>query len=804
MAKSFPFSQTFPRVFDLRKTASLFNARSFRSADMVRLIDSTFLAVGGTGGVGVDTSAEVIVADGSTSFVTGSLAFGRTDGYGVVMLGSFEVLVAGDIVNQTRAETYNYLTQTWTTRANCTARYRGGIIQLGTGDALFFGGLGPGNLNTAQIYNTIGHTWSSTGNMVTARSDFGHPIALPFFGSQGQVFVCGGNSVGVTANAEMYDTFTGTWTAKTSMTTARQGHDVVMLQDGRIMVAGGTGAVGFLASCEIYDPTFNSWTSTGSLNVARNHPKLLLLPSGRVIAIGGSTGVSGTSSHLNVPTEIWDPVTGTWELYCNAPLGSNGYVDGLGVGLLFNASGDAGVIVAGGESQSGFFSNILVLKDVEPLTGLTDALTTIGAGAVTLVGSRSGPVQEIKRLRSSGGNLSFNDTTNAGELDISVNFPADPTYEDASLSQKFFDWTVSQGGGVTNFFDLKQRWRKAGDDIGTVGWTQTVGTGISPTNLNVGGGALQTTQWNLRNDGWTRARIGYTWTKTGGTGSLKMYIYSRVDPSAGFADGVVETVLPLIITLTTGTTTEFVGPPMPPGFHKVVLVFQSGGLGSGEVLRVTRAEVSTIDNSEWTSFFDDFMSGTNTGATYNEMWRTLGTGSVVPSATTTFGRSTVTALGNTYETLAGAKGLEMGFGTGIGIPSVTYETTLFLSSITSVKIEAGFGAVAEDPTGVTNFTKIIYDSSAGANWKVALTGFGTVDSGIAAATGGIILRIEIGNSALAGTKFFINGQQVFTTSVVGRGGVPFVQVTALTATSKNVDVDYVSMTWLRRPYLTSP
>jgi Bacterial Ig-like domain (group 3)/Kelch motif len=100
----------------------------------------------------------------------------------------------------------------------------------------------------------------------------------------------------------------GTWTSAGQMTASRSGAAAATLQDGRILIAGGSSAGVPLASAEIYNGS--SFAPAPSMSVPRTDHTIATLNDGRVIVAGGYT--TG-----NIPTnsiEIYNPVSNTWSI----------------------------------------------------------------------------------------------------------------------------------------------------------------------------------------------------------------------------------------------------------------------------------------------------------------------------------------------------------------------------------------------------------------------------------------------------------------------------------------------------------
>jgi N-terminal glycosyl-hydrolase-114-associated domain/Kelch motif/Galactose oxidase, central domain len=158
-------------------------------------------------------------------------------------------------------------------------------------------------------------TWTSAGNMTTARSS--HTATLL---NNGDVLVAGGwvnSTVTDTASAEIYNPSTNSWTVVGSMANARYNHTATLLSNGEVLVAGGD-ATG--TSAEIYNPTTQTWTATGSMNVSRYGHTATLLPNGMVLVAGGccttgiEPGTTQTVSEALTSSELWNPATGQWTL----------------------------------------------------------------------------------------------------------------------------------------------------------------------------------------------------------------------------------------------------------------------------------------------------------------------------------------------------------------------------------------------------------------------------------------------------------------------------------------------------------
>ena len=182
-------------------------------------------------------------------------------------------------------------------------------LLLDDGTVLVAGGFdGRSPLASAEIFDPASNTFRATGSLGIARtSQVGLVLA------DGRVLVAGGNAgtdggsgSDVQATAELYDPATETWVATGDMTVRRYKHAGVLLDDGRVLIVGGSDerdGRGVYRSAELYDPATGAFTATGDMAAGRYkiEDAVARLDDGRVLIAGGAAAA-----------EIFDPATRTF------------------------------------------------------------------------------------------------------------------------------------------------------------------------------------------------------------------------------------------------------------------------------------------------------------------------------------------------------------------------------------------------------------------------------------------------------------------------------------------------------------
>jgi putative zinc finger protein/galactose oxidase-like protein/FecR-like protein/Kelch motif protein len=303
------------------------------------LADGRVLIAGGreTRG-GILASAEIFDPTTGRFTETGGMTTRRV-GHTATLLADGRVLVAGGSDGDffygslASAEIFDPTTGRFTETARMNAeRLAHRATLLRDGRVLVTGGQGrePATLDTAEIYDPARERFTRIASMTAKRAD--HTATLL---TDGRVLIAGGagarnQPVMITSSAEVFDPAKGSFTPTGGMSIVRHKHSATLMPDGRVVVIGGSDArlwQGRYDSAEIYDPASGRFKTTGSLSTARYKIRdaVVMLRDGRVLVAGGGARA-----------EVYDPRTGLFStikdglgaarFYATATLLANGDV----------------------------------------------------------------------------------------------------------------------------------------------------------------------------------------------------------------------------------------------------------------------------------------------------------------------------------------------------------------------------------------------------------------------------------------------------------------------------------------------
>jgi hypothetical protein len=268
--------------------------------------------------IGGGTATAEIFDPNSESFsATGSMETVRNQ-HTATLLQNGKVLVtggtdAGGEVLAT-AELFDPATNTFTATSNMEiGRFFHAAVQLADGRVLVTGGTDSSGavLSPAEVFDPKTNTFTATNDMSVGR--YAHTITLL---TTGKVLLTGGlTSTGfATATAEIFDPTSGGFTSTGAMPVAVYEHVATLLNDGSVLITGGqllnptiNGFFG-AASAELFDPTTARFSSTHDMNSAHASHIAAILDDGRVLVAGGADANNTTSS----AAEVFDPATGTF------------------------------------------------------------------------------------------------------------------------------------------------------------------------------------------------------------------------------------------------------------------------------------------------------------------------------------------------------------------------------------------------------------------------------------------------------------------------------------------------------------
>jgi N-acetylneuraminic acid mutarotase len=282
-------------------TGSMTTARSYARFSATLLHNGEVLLTGGeNASFEALASADLYNPATGTFSPTGSMTTAR-QGATATLLPNGEVLVAGGFDNTgtylSSAELYNPATGTWIlTGSMTTARQGAAATLLQNGEVLVAGGGNSTLLSSSELYNPATGKWTTTGSGPAGSSK---DVLLP----NGDVLAL--TTGGIT---ELYNPAAGSWS--TSARFADIGaFSVTLLDTGKVLLAGGLTysprPTHSVASASLYDPATGTWQATGTMTTPRDNQNAVLLQSGRVLVAGGVD--IGTPSKGLTSAEVYQP-----------------------------------------------------------------------------------------------------------------------------------------------------------------------------------------------------------------------------------------------------------------------------------------------------------------------------------------------------------------------------------------------------------------------------------------------------------------------------------------------------------------
>ena len=199
----------------------------------------------------------------------------------------------------------------------------------------------------------------------------------------------------VYASTETYDPATRTLSLISSMLSMREFHTATLLNTGKVLIAGGWDGESRLATAEIFNPVAGTFTATSNMTTARQGHQASLLSDGKVLITGGS-GLDGTGNLVALSAaEIFDPSAGTFTSTGSMSIGRTQHTQ--------TSLKDGKVLLAGGRDSAG--NTITTAEIYDPATGtfstpidMTAAravhtATLLSSGKVLLTGGNDGTNQ---------------------------------------------------------------------------------------------------------------------------------------------------------------------------------------------------------------------------------------------------------------------------------------------------------------------------------------------------------------------------------------------------------------------------
>ncbi len=189
------------------------------------------------------------------------------------------------------------------------------------------------------VVDAAENSWTTKESMSTARGGLGVAVV------NSKIYAIGGSNedtqLGVT---EEYNPVTDTWTTKKSMPTPRSGFAIVVYQSKIYCIGGTTGdsenyVSGLTGVNEVYDPATDTWETKKSMPTPRADLCANVV-NGSIYCMGGKEYWSFDSyySEVNI-TEVYDPIEDSWTTKSSMPFPVFGYSSAVLDGKIYVIGG---------------------------------------------------------------------------------------------------------------------------------------------------------------------------------------------------------------------------------------------------------------------------------------------------------------------------------------------------------------------------------------------------------------------------------------------------------------------------------
>jgi Bacterial Ig-like domain (group 2)/Protein of unknown function (DUF1573)/IPT/TIG domain/Abnormal spindle-like microcephaly-assoc'd, ASPM-SPD-2-Hydin/Galactose oxidase, central domain len=375
---------------------------------------------------------------GTFTLLSGTLNTPRV-GHTATLLSTGEVLIVGGYDPATGiiadAELYDPDAQVFNDLGDTNApRFGHSSTLLQNGHVLITGGetdpTPSGAYNTAEIFDPLTQDFTPLPAVMTSARE-GHTATLL---NNGQVLLTGGDVPGTGSlnTAEIYDPVANLFTAVSgTMIAPRISHTAVLLNGGKVLIVGGatdsTGSSVDLNTAEIYDPSNQTFSAAGNMTSIRDHETTTILNDGTVLVDGGTDGtntfntaelymasqLSGLTSITIAPATPSIPL-GAEQFFTATGHFSGGATQSL-ASVIWSSSDTATITINNDASDTGFTSN----------TAQGSATITASAGGISGSTTPTITAPALVSITLSPQDLSIG-------LDVTQQFTATGTYTDSS------------------------------------------------------------------------------------------------------------------------------------------------------------------------------------------------------------------------------------------------------------------------------------------------------------------------------------------------------------------------------------